>query len=121
MDAPPEKLQPLGCNSAQKVVSNLRPHMNLSIRLITATEFDTLQHDWNELLSRSAWDNLFLRWEWIHTWWKHFSSHRQLFIWTITREDRLVGIFPLYIDQPAPLGFRYLRFCSDELSPDYLD
>jgi CelD/BcsL family acetyltransferase involved in cellulose biosynthesis len=89
--------------------------------LIGPTEFDGLQHDWNRLLSRSQWDNVFLRWEWIHTWWAHFHQDRKLFIWTVHQDERLVAILPLYIDQPSPFGFRYLRICSDDLSPDYLD
>jgi CelD/BcsL family acetyltransferase involved in cellulose biosynthesis len=64
---------------------------------------------------------VFLRWEWIHTWWDIFRKNRTLFILAIRRDGRLVGIAPFFIEPASFLGPRRLRFCSDELSPDYMD
>src|ERR1019366_8230610 len=91
------------------------------IKRIDPSEFDALQVEWNELLSRSACDTVFLRWEWIHTWWSIFRKDRRLFILTVRQDNRLVGIAPFYIDSGEFVGPRTLKLCSEELSPDYLD
>ena len=33
--------------------------------------FSALKPEWNDLLHRSAYDTLFLTWQWQSTWWKH--------------------------------------------------
>jgi CelD/BcsL family acetyltransferase involved in cellulose biosynthesis len=97
--------------------------MSLDVKPIDPREFACLQEEWNRLLSRSICDNVFLRWEWIHTWWDIFKykGHRTLFILTARRNGCLVGIAPFFIDREGPLKTRYLKLCSDEVSPDYLD
>jgi CelD/BcsL family acetyltransferase involved in cellulose biosynthesis len=95
--------------------------MSLSVHRIDEPHFDLIQEEWNALLARSAFNNVFLRYEWIHTWWTHFRSNRTLFLWEVREDDRLVALAPFYIEQSVPLGPRYLKFCSDELSPDYVD
>jgi CelD/BcsL family acetyltransferase involved in cellulose biosynthesis len=95
--------------------------MPLQIKLINAAEFDGLRAEWNDLLNRSACDSVFLRWEWIHTWWGIFQQKRRLFILTARRDGRLCGIAPFYINQTGLAGLRTLKFCSEELSPDYMD
>src|ERR1019366_4521087 len=84
-------------------------------------EFDSLKDEWNALLSRSASDNVFLRWEWIHTWWSIFGSRFVLMILAVKEEDRLVGIAPFYVQTVGLFRFRCLRLCSEGLSPDYMD
>ena len=36
--------------------------------------FWALKPEWNDLLRRSYYDNLFLTWEWQSTWWKHLGE-----------------------------------------------
>ncbi|HVO33197.1 MAG TPA: GNAT family N-acetyltransferase [Elusimicrobiota bacterium] len=96
--------------------------MGLTVQRIEVPEFDGLQDDWNRLLRSSAADNFFLLWEWIHTWWTVFGSGRSLYILAARLDGRLVGIAPLYVDANGKFTRRrVLRFCSDELAPDYLD
>jgi len=96
--------------------------VTLEIKRIEPREFDAQREEWNALLERSACDSVFLRWEWIHTWWKHFQQpHRTLVILTARLEGRLVGIAPFYFETAGLLRTRTLKFCSEELSPDYLD
>jgi hypothetical protein len=40
---------------------------DLDVALVEDAEFRALREEWNALLGRSAVDNVFLRWEWIHT------------------------------------------------------
>jgi CelD/BcsL family acetyltransferase involved in cellulose biosynthesis len=93
----------------------------MTIQRIREKEFDLLREEWNGLLDQSASDCVFLRWEWIHTWWDIFRKNRTLFILTARLEDRLVGVAPFFIEPASFPKPRCLRFCSDELSPDYLD
>lgn len=88
---------------------------------LTEAEFDLLREEWNALVDDSASDCVFLRWEWTHTWWSIFRKDRTLFILTVRSEGRLVGIAPFFIEPTSFPKPRCLRFCSDELSPDYLD
>ncbi|MFA5975528.1 MAG: GNAT family N-acetyltransferase [Elusimicrobiota bacterium] len=93
----------------------------MDIKRIDEVEFLQLKEEWNTLLGRSSADNVFLRWEWMYTWWEIFKKQRTLFILTVRHEGRLVGVAPFYIEPaifPMP---RRLRFCSEELSPDYMD
>src|SRR5258708_28460269 len=95
-------------------------HASFQKKRILPSEFDSLRGEWNALLRRSAMDSVFLRWEWMRTWWDIFNRNRKLFILTIRFNDRLVGLAPFYIEW-GPLGApRTLKVCSDELSPDYL-
>src|SRR5207302_569350 len=93
----------------------------LQIKRIDQSEFDTMREEWNELLNQSASDSVFLRWEWMHTWWDIFKQKRRLLILTARSNGRLVGIAPFYIETAGLLRTRYLKLCSEELSPDYLD
>src|SRR4051794_23919497 len=95
--------------------------MPMHVRLLEPKEFDTLKEKWNALLSKSRSDTVFLRWEWMHTWWRHFGRNRTLFLIGAESDGELVGLAPFYVDASGPLGARCLRVCSDELSPDYLD
>jgi CelD/BcsL family acetyltransferase involved in cellulose biosynthesis len=59
--------------------------------------FDELQHEWNDLLHRSASDLIFLTWEWQSTWWKAYHAGE---IWVVTArgdDGKLVGIGPWFI------------------------
>src|SRR5690348_7529075 len=103
-------------------VSKRRIHMTLNVKSIDQEEFDLLQEEWNQLLGQSLSDNVFLRWEWIHTWWKVFqNTNRKLFVVTARRDGQLVGAAPFYIEERGLMRTRYLKLCSDELAPDYLD
>src|SRR5579864_9692406 len=95
--------------------------MLLQVTRIDDREFDSLRGDWNGLLGRSVCDSVFLRWEWIHTWWGIFKKDRTLFLLIARRDGQLAGIAPFYIERSGLLGTRYLKFCSEELSPDYMD
>jgi CelD/BcsL family acetyltransferase involved in cellulose biosynthesis len=94
--------------------------MPLEARVVGAEEFAGMRAEWNALLARSASDNVFLRWEWMHAWWEVFGAGRRLFIVAAREGARLVGVAPFYVEEQGP-GLRHLKFCSDELYPDALD
>jgi CelD/BcsL family acetyltransferase involved in cellulose biosynthesis len=82
--------------------------------------FDALAEEWNDLLKRSAFDTLFLTWEWQRTWWEHLGEG-DLFLITM-RDDQghLAGIAPLYRTVSAS-GERKLNIVGCVDVSDYLD
>jgi hypothetical protein len=92
--------------------------------------FDGLRDGWHDLLLRSADPNVFLTWDWLRIWWRHFGENRdgrRLHIVTVhssgpdspdSPDDppgrRLVAVAPLFRDKVGPrqLGTVALRQIS---------
>jgi CelD/BcsL family acetyltransferase involved in cellulose biosynthesis len=97
-----------------------------SIELIEEVEgFRRLRPEWNELLSSSPSDSLFLTWEWMFTWWKHLGGRRRLSILALRSGGELIAIAPLAL-RPPDYGrlelFRSLEFLgTGSAGSDYLD
>src|SRR5579871_985475 len=100
--------------------------------LITAIEkiadddaFSRLQGEWDELLQTSAADNLFLTFEWLYTWWKHFGTRRRLSILALRSNQELVAIAPFWTERPILSRGQLLptvQFLgSGSVGSDYLD
>lgn len=90
--------------------------------------FRRLQSEWNELLDHSACPVVFLKHQWMYTWWLVYGSRQtgtRLFI--LTARDaakRLVGVLPLYLERLGrqPLALRVLRLLGTaNEAPEYLD
>lgn len=83
--------------------------------------FTALRREWNGLLASSRADCLFLTWEWMHTWWRHLSEGRQLFMVTVRRDSKLVALAPLAISKV----WSSVRTCEfigvGSVGSDYLD
>lgn len=71
----------------------------LRVGLITDDEsFLGLQMEWNNLLTDSSANNIFLTWEWVSTWWKVYQDEFELFLITVRdKEADLVGIGPFKV------------------------
>ena len=67
------------------------------IRVITEPgEFESLSGIWNSLLQRDGHDNsIYLTYEWISTWWRHFGEGKKLNILVVEKEQQIIGIIPL--------------------------
>ncbi|MCL6432552.1 MAG: GNAT family N-acetyltransferase [Anaerolineae bacterium] len=60
--------------------------------------FDALRDEWAALLPRSAVDTLFLRPEWLGTWWKVFGREGALRLMAVRDEGgNLLGVAPLFL------------------------
>src|SRR5688572_14563524 len=85
------------------------------------TTFASLRAEWTELLASSRSDSLFLTWEWLHSWWSHFSQERRLFIVTARIGSKLVGIAPLVMTKRA-FASPFLELAgTGSIGSDYLD
>ncbi len=68
---------------------------DLSIEEVNDVEdFRTLRESWNALLQESSDNNIFLTWEWLFNWWRHYGSDKKLRILLIKESDKIIGIAP---------------------------
>jgi CelD/BcsL family acetyltransferase involved in cellulose biosynthesis len=83
--------------------------------------FWALKPEWNSLLRRSYYDNLFLTWEWQSTWWKHLGEGGLVLLGFRGGEDgRLVGIVPFFCAEDGG-GRSILSLVGCRDVSDYLD
>lgn len=83
----------------------------------TADGFDALRVEWDNLLSVSATNEVFLTYEWQSTWWNTYCPGD---LWLIAGRDdegHLVGIAPWFVEQPS----RFVRMVGCVDVTDYLD
>jgi|GEM_PF-2808790 len=83
-------------------------------------DFEALKNDWNKLAEGLAPINSF---EWMFIWWKNFKSNNELKILVAKKNEKIVGIAPIYVENTKALKFlkfRKLCFLGGEIS-DYLD
>ena len=83
-----------------------------------AAGFTALREEWNPLLHNSAFDTIFLTWEWQSSWWEHLGKG-ELYLVAVRDGGRLSGIAPLYLttpdDGPSDLSIVGCRDVSDYL------
>jgi CelD/BcsL family acetyltransferase involved in cellulose biosynthesis len=90
--------------------------------IIDRAAFAGLRDEWTQLLQASRSDNLFLTWEWLHTWWTHLSADRRLAILAVRRGTQLVAIAPFASTGRSRLGVSRLEFLgTGRVGSDYLD
>jgi hypothetical protein len=65
----------------------------------TPAAFDALRDEWNAAACASVDANVFLTWEWLRTWWRHFAEGRadaHLHVVVLRDDDGIVAAAPLY-------------------------
>jgi CelD/BcsL family acetyltransferase involved in cellulose biosynthesis len=93
-------------------------------------QFVSLEHEWNEAVSRARIPHPFLRHEWVQTWWDSFAApstraarsgqgSRQLHIVVVRDADRIVGIAPLMRESAVVYGLpvRRLALVANDHTP----
>ena len=107
----------------------MSPRRSFPSRQITIVDdpagFAAIRGEWTELLQHSDSDNLFLTWEWLHTWWRHIGAGRKLMIVLLRAGRKLIALAPL-IERPRNLWalqlWRGLEFLGGgDVGSDYLD
>lgn len=84
---------------------------NVTIEVIrTTVEFESLAHEWDELVERSH-ATIYQTHEWLSLWWKYFGAGhgRTLHIVLFRRDRALLGIAPLFVDAQWLFRFRLKR------------
>ena len=102
--------------------------MQLSVTLLTDPRvFQGMKTEWNALLEESEANNIFLTWEWMHTWWEIFGHDYELHIITVRNPlGELVGIAPFKASERGILRIdksRVLEFIGwgGDVTTEYLD
>lgn len=99
----------------------------LTIRAVTSLEdFKGLALEWELLLNTVPGHSLFLTWEWLYYWAKHYLGDNRLrILLAYDDHERLVGIAPCYLRRTRARGLisvRELRFLGSEaVCSSYLD
>jgi len=99
--------------------------VNLSIEVHQSIhEFEQLKTDWNNLIGASEERTFFLSWQWLYTWWSHFSHQGTLHLLVLKDANfQICGIAPFYIKHGSSFSsLRVLTFLgSAPISSDFLD
>jgi len=80
------------------------------VRVVAEQEgLESLSGIWDSLLQRSSGDSaIYLTYDWVTIWWKHFGDGNRLNILLIEKEQEVIGIFPLMITEYR-VGFLKFR------------
>jgi CelD/BcsL family acetyltransferase involved in cellulose biosynthesis len=70
-------------------------------------EFESLQNQWDELFKACSKQTVFLTWEWLTAWWKHWQPDKELWLITAWSEGKLVGAAPLMKTVVRKYGLKY--------------
>ncbi|MEM3697173.1 MAG: GNAT family N-acetyltransferase [Candidatus Bathyarchaeia archaeon] len=67
---------------------------------VKEVDFQSLKNDWDTLLNRNILgNNVFLTWEWLSTWWKHFGEGRKLLLLIVEDKGEIIAIAPLMLSK----------------------
>lgn len=86
-----------------------------------------LANKWNNILSQSESDSIFLTWEWVFSWWQVYGGGKELCLLVLRGQDEdIIAIAPFYVRTRKILGgvpVNEIRFLGtgEDVSPDYLD
>jgi CelD/BcsL family acetyltransferase involved in cellulose biosynthesis len=70
------------------------------------SEFLAIRGQWNEAVQKSADNNIFLTWEWISTWWRHFGGHHQFVVVAVMDNGAIGAAAPLMLTRYPFPGLR---------------
>jgi CelD/BcsL family acetyltransferase involved in cellulose biosynthesis len=73
------------------------------------SDFQTLKSVWNKLLDDNLLgSNVFLTWEWLSTWWKHFGAGKRLMILTVEDQGAILAVAPLMFSEYEAPAFGHI-------------
>ncbi|MDP2911545.1 MAG: GNAT family N-acetyltransferase [Candidatus Omnitrophota bacterium] len=80
-------------------------------KISSFSEFKNCRHDWEDLLSRSYADNIFLTYEWIEACISYFCRGKKLLVLEIFEGEKLVGIAPMMVCVKKSFGLAARSVC----------
>jgi CelD/BcsL family acetyltransferase involved in cellulose biosynthesis len=102
------------------------PRRQPQVRVLDSwSQLTPLADAWETLSEKAAVTSVFATYDWQRLWWEHYARGRALRVLVAaTRDDGVVGILPLYIDEQPFLRYpvRFLRFVGSggDTRPDDL-
>ena len=104
-------------------VPNQNSDKGLEVDVVTSEQaFNSLEYEWEILVDKSG-GTVFQSFYWLFPWWKSYGAGAQLFILTVRKNDRLIGVAPFYLDILKIAGLpvtRYLRFIGSNVPSGYM-
>jgi len=70
-------------------------NIELKVAALTFDEFLDSRTEWNFALQRSLDNHIFLTWEWLSCWWKHYGNKRDFIVVTINKGEKILAAAPL--------------------------
>ncbi len=67
----------------------------MKVAELSFEQFLNYKTEWADALQRSGDNHIFLTWEWLSTWWKHFGDERIFSLITVSDDEKLVAAAPL--------------------------
>ncbi|MHC4157753.1 MAG: GNAT family N-acetyltransferase [Planctomycetota bacterium] len=61
-------------------------------------ELEKVQREWDSFVESTSGD-IFLSFDWCRVWWKYYSKKRELRVFVFRRQNKLVGIIPLFFEK----------------------
>jgi CelD/BcsL family acetyltransferase involved in cellulose biosynthesis len=75
-----------------------------------SNNFQDLREKWNALLKNNLFgDNVFLTWEWLSIWWRHFREGRKPLVLLVKDEREILAIAPLMLSKYKLPGFGTIK------------
>jgi CelD/BcsL family acetyltransferase involved in cellulose biosynthesis len=68
--------------------------------------FSSIKAEWQRLFAASG-CSPFLDWEWMFAWYNSFAGNKSPYVLKAFREDKLIGILPMIIEEKKLLGMRF--------------
>lgn len=78
----------------------------MKVATLTFQEFLDARTEWNDALQRSLDNNIFLTWEWLSCWWKHYGNKRDFILITINDGEKILAAAPLMSTEYNLLGMK---------------
>jgi CelD/BcsL family acetyltransferase involved in cellulose biosynthesis len=76
---------------------------------LTFEEFLNYKTEWCDGLQRSGDNHIFLTWEWLSIWWKHFGDKRRFSLITVSDEEKLIAAAPLMSSAYKFAGLKLIK------------
>jgi len=99
----------------------------MNVETVTTEQaWEALEPSWNSLVDRSGSATIFLTYEWLRPWWRHFRGSGETLSILVAREGQaIVGLAPIYRSRVTAYGLGSLRrlgFIGDSSGDsEYLD
>lgn len=92
----------------------------LNIKELSYDDFLLSRDNWNRALYQSLDNHVFLSWEWLAIWWKHYGAGRKFLCVIAENDGEIVAAAPLMVKPRSFFGFRLkeIGFLGNPLS-DY--
>ena len=93
-----------------------------TVKLDTWSAFEAFKPDWERLLAQNDVRNIFLTFEWLHSWWEAFGDRHRLYVLVVMADGQTIGMAPFMIKKISRLGRtrRIIQFIGTP-NADYSD